>query len=141
MQTHEDYSRGIHDGAGSTDRGFGMVFAAVFTAVALLPLRSGHGVRIWALGVAAVFLTLALFWPVSLHSLNKLWMRFAILLSKVVNPIVIGLLYLVVITPVGWMSRKTGHDPLKLRFDATASTYWIDRQPSGPAPEGMSRQF
>jgi len=141
MQIHEDFSRSIHDGAGSTDRGFGLVFATVFTIVALLPLRAGNDVRVWALVVAAAFLSVALLRPVWLHTGNTLWMRLAVLLSKIVNPIVIGALYMIVITPVGWVARKTGHDPLRLKFEPSAPTYWINREPSGPAPDSMARQF
>jgi hypothetical protein len=141
MQTHEDFSRSNPDEGGSTDRGFGYVFTTVFTVVALLPLRSGGDVRIWALAAAAVFFALALFRPGALHHLNKAWMRFAVILSKIIHPIVIGVLYIVVITPFGWVARKAGHDPLRLRFEPSAPSYWIDREPSGPAPESMSRQF
>jgi len=141
METHENLHASSHEDAGSTDRGFGLVFTAVSTLYAFLPLRSGGAVRIWALVVAAVFLTLALLRPAALHDANRLWTRFGGLLSKIVNPIVIGALYLLVITPVGWAARKAGHDPLKLEFDPSATTYWIDRNPAGPAPESLSHQF
>ena len=141
MQTHEDFSRAGYEAPGPTDRSFGVVFSVVFTAVGLLPLLSGNPVRVWALAFAALLLLLAFFLPRSLNGANRLWMRFAILLSRVMNPIVIGILYIGVITPIGWFARMTGHDPLKLKFDPSASTYWIERNPSGPSPDSMSRQF
>jgi hypothetical protein len=140
MQLHEDFSR-KQDAQGSSDRGFGLVFTTFFLVVALNPLRSGHPVRLWALIAAAAFLGFALLWPAALHRPNRLWMQFAQLLSRVFNPIVTGLLFYLVITPAGWLIRRLGNDPLKLRFDPSASTYWIERQPPGPAPDSMSHQF
>jgi hypothetical protein len=98
-------------------------------------------VRSWALIVSAVFLALTLIRPSLLHPANRLWTRFGLLLSKVTNPIFTGLLFFLVITPVGLFMRLTGKDFLRLRRDLSASTYWIERLPPGPKPESMPQQF
>ncbi|MBA2438345.1 MAG: hypothetical protein H0V52_08365 [Acidimicrobiia bacterium] len=137
---HEDLRR---EGAveGSSNRSFGGVFTVVFAAVGLLPLIRGGEVRVWALVVAAVFFTAALLAPALLAPLNRLWFKFGLLLHRVVSPLVMGMLFYVVVTPTGLLMRLLGKRPLDLDFDSTVSSYWIVRQPSGPAPETMKNQF
>lgn len=126
---------------GSSDRSFGLVFAAFFAIIGLGPLASGGEVRIWSLALAVGFLAFALLWPGALAPLNRLWTRFGLLLSKVVNPIVMGLLFYVTITPASLIMRALGKDPLHLRFEPDAKSYWIERRPPGPAPDTMQNQF
>jgi hypothetical protein len=73
--------------------------------------------------------------------LNRLWLRFGLLLNRIVSPIVLGFLFYAVITPTGMIIRRAGRDPLRLQWDANAASYWIERRPPGPAPETMSNQF
>ncbi len=126
---------------GSSNRGFGLVFAVVFAIVSLWPLTGGGAVRLWALAVAAVFLVLALAAPRSLAPLNKVWTKFGLLLHKIVNPLVMGLLFYLVVTPMGLAMRALGKRPLSLGFDREAPSYWIERRPPGPKPETMNNQF
>jgi hypothetical protein len=125
----------------SSDRVFGLVFAAFFAIVALLPWLSGRTPRFWSLGVSGVFAITALAVPTVLAPLNRLWMRFGLLLHGIVSPIVLGIMFFVVITPMAVLIRILGKDPLRLRFDREASTYWIRRDPPGPAPDSLDRQF
>lgn len=126
---------------GSSDRTFGLVFAAFFSIVACQPLFSGGALRIWALVLGAVSLSLALLRPSALTKLNLLWMRFGLFLGKIVSPVALGVLFLAVITPVGWGLRLMGKDPLRLKFDPAADSYWITRNPPGPDPKTMNKQF
>ena len=75
-----------------------------------------------------------------LHPLNRLWMRFGLLLHKVINPIVMGLLFYGTILPTGLVMRLRGKDLLRLKREPGAESYWIARTP-GPAPETMRDQF
>jgi Saxitoxin biosynthesis operon protein SxtJ len=138
--THEDFTRKEEIKA-SSDRSFGLVMAAFFLVMACWPLVRAQQIRWWALGVAAVFSVLALLWTAPLAPLNKLWIRLGLLLYKVVNPIVLGLLFYVTVTPIALLMRVLGKDPLRLRRDRDAASYWIDRTPPGPAPESMKNQF
>lgn len=126
---------------GSSDRVFGLVFAAFFSIMACLPLFSGGELRTWALVAGGIFLSLALLAPSTLTRLNRAWMRFGLLLGKIVSPIALGVLFLIVITPIGWALRLIGKDPLLLKPDPAATSYWITRNPPGPDPKTMHRQF
>ena len=136
---HEDFSR--QDVKGGTERSFGFVFAAVFLAIGLWPLLSAGSIRMWPLVIAAVLGVVALAHPRLLRPFNTLWLKFGLLLSRIVNPIVLGFLFYVVITPFGLIMRLLGKDPLRLRIDRTAQSYWIVRRPPGPPPESMRNQF
>jgi hypothetical protein len=125
----------------SSNRTLGLVFAVFFALVALLPMVRGHAVRLWALPCSALFLLTALAAPKILAPLNRAWTVLGTLLHAVVNPLVLGVLFYLVFTPFGWVLRRMGKDFLRLRPAPGATTYWIPRQPPGPAPETMSRQF
>jgi Saxitoxin biosynthesis operon protein SxtJ len=125
----------------SSNRTFGLVFAVFFALVALLPILRGHAVRGWALPVSALFLFTALAAPKILAPLNRAWTALGTLLHAVINPLVLGVLFYLVFTPFGWVLRRMGKDFLRLRPAPAAPTYWIPRQPPGPPPESMSRQF
>jgi len=140
IATHESLER-PEAIAGGSDRGFGLVFAAVCAIVGLLPLWHGGEVRIWWLGAAGAFLAAALAAPAILHPLNRLWFRFGLLLNKIVSPLVMGLIFFVVVTPAALAMRMRGRDPLRLKFDRGAGSYWIKREPPGPSPDSMRNQF
>lgn len=137
---HEDLDRDQHV-EGSSDRTFGLVFAGLFLAMAGWPLFHGEAIRWWSVGVAAVFALTALVNPGLLAGLNQLWIKLGVLLGKVVSPIALGILFYGVLTPVGVVIRLTGKDPLRLKFDPGADSYWIPRQPPGPPPDSMNNQF
>jgi hypothetical protein len=138
--SHESFNRD-DDVRGSSNRSFGFVFAVVFAIIGLFPLLFGGGVRTWALAVAAVFAAIALAFPAALAPLNRIWLKFGLLLHRVVNPIMLGIMFYAVITPTGLIMRAFGKDPLRLRFEKNADTYWIARTPPGPAPESLRDQF
>ena len=137
---HEDFGRGDEPKAGG-ERGFGMVFAIVFAVIGLWPLSDGGGIRLWALIAACLFAAAGLFWPTLLRPLNRVWFLFGMVLHKVVNPLVMGLLFYATITPIALVMRLMGKDPLRRRFDRQAKSYWIERRPAGPEPQSMRRQF
>ena len=76
-----------------------------------------------------------------LAPLNRAWLYVGLLLQRVVSPVVLGILFFLTVTPIGLLMRLTGKNPLRLGFDREAQSYWIDRQPPGPAPDTMPRQF
>lgn len=138
--THEDYTR-RDTVEGGSDRAFGFVFAGFFAVVAVVLYLRGRGVVPWALVASGVFLVAALAFPRVLHPLNVAWTRFGALLHRVMSPLILALLYAVAIVPVGLLMRAFGKDPLRLRREPDAESYWIVRQPPGPEPESLTRQF
>jgi predicted membrane metal-binding protein len=140
LNFHEDLRRSAHTRT-SSDRNFGLVFAAGCALLGLWPLLRRGAVR-WPLLVAAgVFLAAALIWPALLGPLNKVWTMFGLLLGRIVNPIMTAVLFFLVFTPAGIIGRLLGKDPLRLKRAPEADTYWIVRDPPGPAPETMAKQF
>jgi hypothetical protein len=137
---HEDYARYEPVRIGS-NRSFGLVFAVVFGLLGAVGLWRGFRATPWFLGLAGLFLLLALAFPKALAPLNRAWMAFGELLHRIVSPVILGLLYAVAIVPVGLLMRLFGKDPLRLRRDPQSTSYWIVRDPAGPPPETMSRQF
>jgi len=138
--THEDFSR-QEEIKPSSDRSFGLVIATFFLIVGFWPLVRAEPMRWWALGVAAVFVVLALSWTAALAPFNKAWIKLGILLYRIVSPVVMAVLFYVTVTPIGVLMRMLGKDPLRLQRDPDAASYWIHRTPPGPAPESMKNQF
>ncbi len=137
---HEDLAR-HREVESSSDRSFGIVFAVAFAVIALLPLLHGGGVRMWSLVVSAVFLVAALTIPSVLAPLNRLWMKLGALLHRIVSPLVLGLLFYGVVFPTGLLMRLFGKRTIPTGPDPDLDSYWIQRDPPGPAPEGMKNQF
>jgi hypothetical protein len=126
---------------GSSDRSFGLIFAGALVVFPLIAWWRGRELRLWPFGVAAVFLVVALLRPSWLAPLNRVWTRFGMLLGRVTNPMMMGLIFFLVVTPVALVLRFRGKDPLRLKRDSAAQSYWLPRQPPGPAPETMTNQF
>jgi hypothetical protein len=138
--THEDYAR-EEELQGSSNRGFGFVFTGFCAIVGAIKLYNGHDWWPYWFTASAAFLAAALLAPGMLAPLNRLWMKFALLLYAVMNPLTMALLFFLVVTPIGVVMRLAGKDFLSKRFDRSAPSYWIKRTPPGPAPESMKQQF
>ena len=121
----------------SSNRSFGIVFFVVFFLIALYPLIYNEEIRIWSLIISLVFLILGLINSRILTPLNKLWFKFGILLGKIVSPIIMGIIFFLVVTPIGFIMRILGKDVLNLKFNASKS-YWIEK--TGPKSK-MKNQF
>jgi hypothetical protein len=139
QSTHENFAPDEDSRPGS-DRTFGLVMAAALAVVSLL--NGWHFGRLWpwTFAAAALFLLAAWLLPSSLHPLNRLWMKLGLILHKIGNPIVMGLLFYGTILPTGLVMRMRGKDLLRLKRDPAADSYWNARVP-GPSPESMRDQF
>ena len=111
----------------NNNKSLGILFFFVFIIIALWPLFNEENVRIWSVVIAIIFLTLALIKPHILNPLTKLWINFGELIGKFISPIVIGLIYFVILTPIGLLMRIFNKDLLNLKF-SKESSYWIKRE-------------
>jgi hypothetical protein len=125
----------------SSERSFGLVFAGFFALLGALSLYSGAERWHYWFPLAGVFAVLAYAAPRLLAPLNRLWAKVGLLLHMVISPVILGILFYVCVTPIGVLMRISGRDPLRRKFEPAAKTYWITREPPGPAPETFNNQF
>ena len=121
----------------SSNRSFGIVFFIVFLLIAFYPLLKGDDLRIWSLIISFIFLILGLINSKLLTPLNRIWFKFGLLLGKFISPLIMGIIFFVVVTPIGIIMRLLKKDLLNLRYNKK-ETYWIDK--SGPKSK-MKNQF
>ena len=121
----------------SSNRSFGIVFFIVFLLIALYPLLKDNDLRIWSLVISFIFLILGLINSKILTPLNRLWFKFGLLLGKFISPLIMGIIFFVVVTPIGIIMRLLKKDLLNLKYNKK-ETYWIDK--TGPKSK-MKNQF
>ena len=109
-----------------SNRSFGIVFFIVFLAIAIYPLINQDEVRIWSLIISIVFLVLGLLNSKLLNPLNKIWFKFGLFLGNIISPLVMGIIFFVVVTPIGLFMRILNKDLLNLKFNKKKS-YWIEK--------------
>ncbi len=109
-----------------SNRNFGIVFFVVFLIIASYPLIDGGDLRIWSLIISIVFLFLGLIKSKILSPLNKFWFKFGIYLGKIISPLVMGIIFFLVVTPIGLLMRLLNKDLLNLKFNNNSS-YWIEK--------------
>jgi len=123
-----------------SERSFGLIFMAFFAVMAALRAWTGREWE-WFAAAAVIMLVLALAAPSILAPFNRLWFRFGMLLSRIFQPIILGLLFFVTVTPIALIMRSTGKDPLRLRSRKDLDSYWIARDPSGASGSSINHQF
>ena len=121
----------------SSNRSFGIVFFVVFLLIALYPLTYSEEIRAWSVIISLIFLVLGLFNSKILTPLNKLWFKFGIFLGKIISPIIMGIIFFLVVTPIGLLMRLLGKDLINLKYNNNKS-YWIEKK--GPKSK-MKNQF
>lgn len=124
-----------------SDRSFGWTFTVVFLIVTAWAVWRGHGWWTWTAGIAGAFALCAAIVPALLHPLNVVWMKFGLLLHRIVNPVVLGAIYFLVFTPVALAMRAAGRDALLRRLEPDRRSYWVERDPPGPKVENFPQQF
>ena len=111
----------------SSNRSFGLVFFGFFLIVSFWPLLHENEIRIWSLIISLIFLILGILNSKHLTPLNKVWTKFGLLLGKIVSPIVMGIIFFIVITPIGFIMKLFGQDLLNKKYSQNSS-YWINRK-------------
>ena len=121
----------------SSNKSFGIVFAIVFFLIALWPIIKSDDIRIWSLIVSIIFLILGIMNSSILTPLNKIWFRFGIFLGNLIAPVVMGIIFFFVVTPIGLIMRLLGRDLIKLKKN-NENSYWIEKK---DAESSMRKQF
>ena len=120
-----------------SNKSFGIVFFIVFFIIALFPLIYNSEIRIWAVIISLIFLILGLINSKILTPLNKAWFKFGIFLGKIISPLIMGIIFFLVVTPIGMLMKMLKKDLLNLKFNKHKS-YWIEK--SEPKSK-MKNQF
>lgn len=124
-----------------SERSFGALFAAIFMGMAVFSMFKGSVTLACGLGLLALaFAALAMVLPHWLAPLNRAWFQLGVLMGRVVSPVVLGVVFFGLITPVGCIGRWLGRDELRLRRIDRPS-HWVDREPVGPDPDSYKNQF
>ena len=110
----------------SSNKSFGIVFFAVFIIIGFWPLQDVSTYRIWAFVVAFMFLVLGLIDSKLLTPLNNLWFKFGIFLGKIISPLIMGMIFFFVVTPIAIIMRILKKDLINLKFN-NKKTYWINK--------------
>ena len=131
-----------------SNRRFGTLLGGLLIVLAIYHLLTGKSVPVGAIFACAglLLLVLGLLAPEKLSPLNQAWFHLGLLLGRIFNPIVLGILYFGIITPVALILRLAGRDELRLRDEMrlqkdAGQTYWVDRKPPGPDPDSFRHQF
>jgi len=117
-----------------SNRSFGWTFTVVFALIALFAYP-------WLLALAALTAAVTVVRDQWLEPLNRAWMRFGALLNRIVSPVVLGLIYFAVFTPVGVVMRLAGRDAMCRRFEPAKPSYWVPREPPGPREDSFRDMF
>ena len=110
----------------SSNKSFGIVFFIFFLIISIYPLFNGGNIRIWLFFFSIVFLILGLLNSKILSPLNKIWFKFGILLGNVVSPIIMGVVFFLIVTPISITMKLFGKNFLNLKKDKK-KTYWIKK--------------
>tara|TARA_B100000989_G_C19318048_1_gene375511 strand:+ start:289 stop:672 length:384 start_codon:yes stop_codon:yes gene_type:complete len=120
-----------------SNRSFGIVFFIVFLIIAIYPIINQSEIRIWSLFISLIFLILGILNSALLNPLNKIWFKFGLFLAKIISPLVMGIIFFFVVTPIGILMKILNKDLLNLKFNKNKS-YWIEK--NGPKGK-MKNQF
>ncbi len=120
-----------------SNRSFGIIFFIVFLTIALWPLLASDNIRLWSLCISVIFFFLGIFNSKLLTPINKLWIKFGLLLGQIVSPVVMAIIFFGIVTPTGLILRIFGKDILKLNKN-NSNSYWENKDNSN---NNMNNQF
>tara|TARA_B100001093_G_scaffold137609_1_gene130131 strand:- start:168 stop:560 length:393 start_codon:yes stop_codon:yes gene_type:complete len=121
-----------------SNRNFGLVFFVFFLIIGLWPLLGTNEIRYWSIFFSIIFFLLGITNSKLLNPLNKIWFNFGILLGKMISPLIMGIIFFLVVTPIGLIMRVFGKDILSLKYNKKNKSYWIEK--NGPKSK-MKNQF
>ena len=121
----------------SSNRSFGIIFSIFFFLISVYPFFKNGSIYYWSLIISLIFLILGLLNSKILSPLNFIWFKFGILLGKIISPIVMGIIFFLIVTPISVLLKIFGKDVLKLKYH-NKKTYWVDKN---DVKSNMKNQF
>ena len=108
-------------------RKFGLIFSSILLVLfeLLLPWLKERPLPWWPLYVSVPIVTLALIWPAALRPLYIVWMKFGAVMGFINTRIIMTALFFIILTPIGWLLRALGKNPLVRDFDRSKASYRI----------------
>jgi hypothetical protein len=124
-----------------SNRSFGLLVGGFLLLVAGLHYwESRPDLFVWLI-IGLVFVLVALLMPRTLAPLRRLWLKLGHLMSIVISPIILALMYVLAIVVTGVLIRLSGKDLLSLKLESEVGSYWIKRNPPGPEFKSLADQF
>ena len=120
-----------------SNKNYGLTFFIVFLIISLWPLMHNEQIRVWSLLIAFIFLILGMLNSKILTPLNTTWFKFGLFLGKIISPIVMGIIFFLIVTPISIIMKIFGKDLLNLKYNNQKS-YWVEK--TGPKSK-MKNQF
>ena len=111
----------------SSNRSFGIVFFIVFLLIGFYPFLNQEELKLWSIIISFIFLILGIMNSKILTPFNKIWIKLGIFLGKIISPIIMGLIFFLVVTPIGIFMRILGKDLLNLKFKGDKKSYWLEK--------------
>ena len=109
-----------------SNKSFGIVFFVVFILIGFYPLIKDGNLNISSILIGLIFLILGILNSRFLTPLNKIWFKFGLLLGQLISPIIMGVIFFLVVSPIACLMRVLGKDVLKLK-KKTDNSYWIKK--------------
>ena len=117
---------------------FALIWAGIFMAAGVLPLFKGGDIRIWAIAVSLLFVTVSIIKPELLTRFYQLWTKFGGFMGNIISKVMMFILYFGLFTPVSFVLKLLGKDLLDKKIDKSQKSYWIERETQ---PQSMKHQF
>lgn len=116
-------------------RSFGVVTGCIVAALfgLLFPWLLSRQIPVWPWVLAGALTAWALAAPATLRPVYRGWMRFGLLMGRIMTPLLLGIVFVVVITPIARVRALLGRDSLARKLTPDASTYRIQSRTSGPS--------
>ncbi len=122
----------------SSNKSFGIVFFIFFFILGIWPSINGNQINYILLILGFIFLILGLFNSKILTPLNFVWCKLGIYLGIIISPIIMGIIFFLIVTPIGVFMRLMGKDLIRNKKNKSFKTYWIERQKE---KSSMKNQF
>jgi hypothetical protein len=123
------------------DRSFGITFTVIFCILSVFPRPAEGPLRYWTLITAAVILLVAFTFPKLLRPFNIVWTLFGFMMGKITNPLLLGILYFLLITPFALMVRLFKRDFFNMKFNPAMESYWQEKKKPNERARAMTSQF